>query len=220
MESLAGLKTPFRAHGRVTAGNAAGINDGATAALLADEETARELGLPIRMRLVSYSFVGRRARGDGRRPDPGDREGAGQGRPDHRRHRAPSRSTRRSPSRCSRFLEHFGIADDDARVNPYGGAIAMGHPLASSGVRLMTQLAAPVRGAPRGPLRPHHHVHRHRHGRHRDLGEPALERRSSRPSEHRHPCSTRAEELSSDAERVTQAKLRKVTLPPAAGRSA
>ena len=39
------------------------------------------------------------------------------------------------------FLEHFGIADDDARVNPYGGAIAMGHPLASSGVRLMTQLA-------------------------------------------------------------------------------
>jgi acetyl-CoA acyltransferase len=40
------------------------------------------------------------------------------------------------------FLEHFGIADDDPRVNPYGGAIAMGHPLASSGVRLMTQLAA------------------------------------------------------------------------------
>ncbi|MCW2725651.1 MAG: fadA, partial [Frankiales bacterium] len=39
------------------------------------------------------------------------------------------------------FLDHFGIADDDARVNPYGGAIALGHPLASSGVRLMTQLA-------------------------------------------------------------------------------
>ena len=58
MESLAGLKTPFRAHGKVTAGNAAGINDGATAALLADEETARELGLPVRMRLVSFSFVG------------------------------------------------------------------------------------------------------------------------------------------------------------------
>ena len=70
------LKTPFRPHGQVTAGNAAGINDGATAALLADEETARELGLPVKMRLVSYSFVGRRARGDGRRPDPGDREGA------------------------------------------------------------------------------------------------------------------------------------------------
>ena len=58
MESLAGLKTPFRAAGKVTAGNAAGINDGATAALLAEEETAKELGLPIKMRLVSYSFVG------------------------------------------------------------------------------------------------------------------------------------------------------------------
>jgi acetyl-CoA acyltransferase len=39
------------------------------------------------------------------------------------------------------FLQHYGIADDDPRVNPYGGAIAIGHPLASSGVRLMTQLA-------------------------------------------------------------------------------
>ena len=58
MDSLAALKTPFRAHGKVTAGNAAGINDGATAALLADEETARELGLPVKMRLVSYAFVG------------------------------------------------------------------------------------------------------------------------------------------------------------------
>ena len=47
------------------------------------------------------------------------------------------------------FLDHFGIADDDPRVNPYGGAIAVGHPLASSGVRLMTQLARAVRGAPR-----------------------------------------------------------------------
>src|SRR6185369_5808049 len=58
MESLAALKTPFRAHGKVTAGNAAGINDGATAALLADEETARELGLPVKMRLVTFAFVG------------------------------------------------------------------------------------------------------------------------------------------------------------------
>ena len=72
------------------------------------------------------------------------------------------------------FLDHFGIADDDPRVNPWGGAIAVGHPLASSGVRLMTQLAAAVRRAPRGPLRPDRHVHRHRHGRHGDLGEPEL----------------------------------------------
>ena len=77
------------------------------------------------------------------------------------------------------FLDHFGIADDDPRVNPYGGAIAFGHPLASSGVRLMTQLAAPVRRAARRPLRPHRHVRRLRHGRHRDLGEPELGRRDS-----------------------------------------
>ncbi|KPC62047.1 acetyl-CoA acetyltransferase, partial [Streptomyces sp. NRRL F-6602] len=58
LESLAGLKTPFRTHGRVTAGNAAGLNDGATASLLAAEDVANELGLPVKMRLVSYSFAG------------------------------------------------------------------------------------------------------------------------------------------------------------------
>ena len=76
MESLAALKTPFRAHGKVTAGNAAGINDGATACLLADEETARELGLPVQDAPGGLLLRRRRARGDGRRPDPGDREGA------------------------------------------------------------------------------------------------------------------------------------------------
>src|SRR3954449_13585660 len=58
MADLAGLRTPFRPHGRVTAGNAAGLNDGATACLLAAEDSARELGLPVRMRLVGYAFVG------------------------------------------------------------------------------------------------------------------------------------------------------------------
>ncbi|HZP15313.1 MAG TPA: thiolase family protein, partial [Nocardioides sp.] len=57
-ESLQGLKTPFRPAGRVTAGNAAGINDGATACLLAAEDVANELGLPIKMRLVSFAFAG------------------------------------------------------------------------------------------------------------------------------------------------------------------
>ena len=70
------LKTPFRPHGKVTAGNAAGLNDGATASLLADEETARELGLPVAMRLVSYGFVGVEPEIMGVRPDPVDREGA------------------------------------------------------------------------------------------------------------------------------------------------
>ena len=78
------------------------------------------------------------------------------------------------------FLDHYGIADDDARVNQYGGAIAFGHPLASSGVRLMTQLARQFEEQPRGPLRPHHHVRRLRHGRHGHLGEPALRGGSKR----------------------------------------
>src|SRR4051794_13457285 len=57
-EVLAGLRTPFRVHGRVTPGNAAGLNDGATACLLAAESVAGELGLPVAMRLVSYAFAG------------------------------------------------------------------------------------------------------------------------------------------------------------------
>jgi len=58
VETLATLKTPFRPHGRVTAGNAAGLNDGATGCILAAEETAAELGLPAAMRLVGYAFAG------------------------------------------------------------------------------------------------------------------------------------------------------------------
>ena len=58
VEDLAPLKTPFRPHGRVTAGNSAGLNDGATACLLASAEAAAELGLPTRMRLVGYAFAG------------------------------------------------------------------------------------------------------------------------------------------------------------------
>ncbi len=70
------------------------------------------------------------------------------------------------------FLDHFGIADDDPRVNPYGGAIAFGHPLASSGVRLMTQLARQFDERPDVRYGLTDHVRRHGHGRHRDLGEP------------------------------------------------
>jgi acetyl-CoA acyltransferase len=140
MEDLAGLKTPFRAHGRVTPGNAAGINDGATAALLADEETARELGLPVKMRLVSYSFVGVEPEVMGAGPIPATEKAlnqAGLTIDDI----GAFEVNEAFAVQVLAFLEHFGIDDDDPRVNPYGGAIAMGHPLASSGVRLMTQLA-------------------------------------------------------------------------------
>ncbi|HIW63594.1 MAG TPA: thiolase family protein [Candidatus Stackebrandtia excrementipullorum] len=140
MEKLAGLRTPFRPHGRVTAGNSAGLNDGATACIIAAEDVAEELGLSAAMRMVSYGFVGVEPEVMGVGPIP---------------------STEKALSKAGlsiediglfelneafavqvlAFLDHFGIADDDPRVNPWGGAIAVGHPLASSGVRLMTQLA-------------------------------------------------------------------------------
>jgi acetyl-CoA acyltransferase len=140
VEALAALRTPFRPHGRVTAGNAAGLNDGATVSLLAAAGTADELGLAPRMRLVGFGYAG---------VDP---EVMGIG---------PIPSTEKALARSGltiediglfelneafavqvlTFLDHFGIADDDPRVNAYGGAIAVGHPLASSGVRLMIQLA-------------------------------------------------------------------------------
>ncbi len=140
MASLATLKTPFRPHGRVTAGNAAGLNDGATACLLASGEAAAELGLPVGMRMVGYAFAGVEPEVMGYGPVP-----------------ATEKALARTGLRIEdiglfeineafavqvlAFLDHFGIADDDERVNPDGGAIAIGHPLASSGVRLMTQLA-------------------------------------------------------------------------------
>ncbi|GGT65862.1 thiolase family protein [Actinomadura citrea] len=139
-ESLAALKTPFRVHGNVTAGNAAGLNDGATACLLAAEDVARELGLAPRMRLVDFAFAGVEPEVMGVGPVP-----------------ATEKLLARNALTMDdiglieineafavqvlAFLEHFKIADDDARVNPWGGAIALGHPLASSGVRLMNQLS-------------------------------------------------------------------------------
>jgi len=140
LESLAGLKTPFRPHGRVTAGNAAGINDGATACLLADEETARELGLTPKMRLVAFAFAGVEPEVMGAGPIPATEKvlaKAGLSIDDI----GAFEINEAFAVQVLAFLEHYGIADDDPRVNPYGGAIAMGHPLASSGVRLMTQLA-------------------------------------------------------------------------------
>ncbi|MBB5112369.1 thiolase family protein [Micromonospora echinospora] len=140
MEKLAGLKTPFRPHGKVTAGNAAGLNDGATAALLVAEETARELGLPVGMRLVSFGFVGVEPEVMGIGPIPSTEKAlriAGLSIDDI----GLFELNEAFAVQVLAFLDHFGIADDDPRVNPWGGAIAIGHPLASSGVRLMTQLA-------------------------------------------------------------------------------
>ncbi len=140
LDGLAGLKTPFRPHGRVTAGNAAGLNDGATGALLAAEEVATELGLPIGMRMVSYAFVGVEPEVMGVGPIPSTEKALRLG--------GLSISdiglfelNEAFAVQVLAFLDHFGIGDDDPRVNPWGGAIAVGHPLASSGIRLMTQLS-------------------------------------------------------------------------------
>ena len=140
VEALAGLATPFRPHGRITAGNAAGLNDGATACLVAAADTAAELGLPARMTLVGYGFAG---------VDP-DVMGVGPIPATEKALRLTGLSiadiglfelNEAFAVQVLTFLDHYGIADDDPRVNQYGGAIAVGHPLASSGVRLMTQLA-------------------------------------------------------------------------------
>ncbi|WP_029069766.1 thiolase family protein [Jonesia quinghaiensis] len=141
VESIADLPTPFRAGGRVTAGNASPLTDGATMSLLAAEPVARDLNLPVAMRLVTFAYAGVEPEIMGYGPVP---------------------STLKALARAGltmddiglieineafavqvlAFLDHFGIKDDDPRVNPYGGAIAMGHPLAASGVRLMSQLAS------------------------------------------------------------------------------
>jgi acetyl-CoA acyltransferase len=139
-EDLASLKTPFRPHGRVTAGNAAGLNDGATACILASAEAARELGLSARMRLVSYAFAGVDPEVMGVGPIPATEKAlkqAGLAIGDI----GLFELNEAFAVQVLAFLEHFDIADDDPRVNEYGGAIAVGHPLASSGVRLMTQLS-------------------------------------------------------------------------------
>ena len=140
MEGLAGLKTPFRPAGRVTPGNSSGLNDGATAALLASEEKALELGLTIKAKLVTFAFAGVEPEIMGYGPVPSTLKAlkqAGLTIEDI----GAFEINEAFAVQVIAFLDHFGIADDDPRVNPYGGAIAVGHPLASSGVRLMLNLA-------------------------------------------------------------------------------
>ena len=147
MEGLAGLKTPFRPAGRVTPGNSSGLNDGATAALLASEEKALELGLTIKAKMVTYAFAGVEPEIMGYGPVPSTLKAlkqAGLKIEDI----GAFEINEAFAVQVIAFLDHFGIADDDPRVNPYGGAIAVGHPLASSGVRLMLNLARTFEAQP------------------------------------------------------------------------
>jgi len=147
LEALAGLRTPFRAGGRVTAGNSAGLTDGAAACLLASAEAAAELGLEPAMRLVAFAYAG---------VEP-DLMGLG-----------PVPATERVLAQAGLTLDDVGlielnepfavqvlswcdatgVASNDPRLNPYGGAIACGHPLAATGVRLLAQLAHGFRARP------------------------------------------------------------------------
>jgi acetyl-CoA acyltransferase len=141
LEGLAGLKTPFRPHGRVTAGNSSGLNDGASVSIIASGATAKELGLTPKMRMVSFAFAGVEPEIMGIGPVPSTEKAlrkAGLTIDDI----GLFEINEAFAVQVLSLLDHFGIADDDPRVNQWGGAIAMGHPLASSGVRLMIQLAA------------------------------------------------------------------------------
>jgi acetyl-CoA acyltransferase len=137
---LARLKPAFRPGGRVTAGNSAGLNDGAGCVLLTSRAAATELGLEPRMRLVDYAFVGVDPEAMGWGPVPATEKllaktGLGIGDLD------VIEMNEAFAVQCIAFLDHFGLPVDSPTVNPYGGAIALGHPLAMSGARLTQQLA-------------------------------------------------------------------------------
>jgi acetyl-CoA acyltransferase len=141
MEGLAALKTPFRPHGRVTAGTSSPLTDGATVSLLAGSSAVKELGLTPKMRMVSFAFAGVEPEIMGIGPIPATEKAlkkAGLSIDDI----GLFELNEAFAIQVLSLLDHFDIADDDPRVNPWGGAIAMGHPLAASGVRLMIQLAA------------------------------------------------------------------------------
>ncbi|MBN3812260.1 MULTISPECIES: 3-oxoadipyl-CoA thiolase [Paraburkholderia] len=137
LEALAKLKGVVGQDGSVTAGNASGVNDGACALLLANEENAKRFGLTPRARVLGIATAGVAPRVMGIGPAP---------------------ATQKLLARLNMTIDQFdvielneafasqglavlrmlGVADDDARVNPNGGAIALGHPLGMSGARLVT----------------------------------------------------------------------------------
>ena len=147
IEGLADLRTPFRAGGRVTAGNSAGLTDGATACFLAAEEVAGELGLEPKMRLVAFAFAGVEPELMGIGPIPATKrvlEQTGLTLDDIGLFELNEPFAVQVLSWC----DGMGVDPADPRLNPYGGAIACGHPLAATGVRLMAQLAYGFREKP------------------------------------------------------------------------
>jgi acetyl-CoA acetyltransferase family protein len=144
MAGLAQLKPAFRAGGRVTAGNSAGLTDGATASFLAAEDAVHELGLQPKLRLVGYAYAGVAPHLMGIGPVPATQrvlEQAGITIEDVDMFELNEPFAVQVLTWC----DELGISADDPRLNPYGGAIACGHPLAATGVRLVSQLAYGMR---------------------------------------------------------------------------
>jgi acetyl-CoA acyltransferase len=135
IEALARLPTPFRASGTVTAGNASGVNDGAAALIIASEAAARRHGLAPLARVAGGAAAGVAPRIMGFGPAVAARQLLGRLRLDAS-DLAAIELNEAFASQALATMRELGIADDDARVNPNGGAIALGHPLGMSGARI------------------------------------------------------------------------------------
>jgi acetyl-CoA acyltransferase len=147
LDAIRDLPTPFRPGGRVTAGNSAGLTDGATVSLLASERAAEEHGLEPKLRLVSFAFAGVEPELMGMGPVPATKKvleqaGLSIDQVDAFELNEPF------AVQVLTWCEGMGVSPDDERLNPYGGAIACGHPLAATGVRLVAQLAYAMRERP------------------------------------------------------------------------
>ncbi|MDH1333846.1 3-oxoadipyl-CoA thiolase [Comamonas thiooxydans] len=137
IEALARLKGVVRPDGTVTAGNASGVNDGACALLLANEEAAKQYGLVPRARVVGMAVAGVAPRIMGFGPAPAVRKVLAQTGLTLDQMDVIELNEAFAAQGLA-VLRDLGIADDDRRVNQWGGAIALGHPLGASGARLAT----------------------------------------------------------------------------------
>ena len=137
LEALAKLKGVVHAEGSVTAGNASGVNDGACALLIANAEAAQQYGLTPRARIVGMATAGVAPRVMGIGPAPATQKLLKQlGMTIDQMDIIELNEA--FASQALAVLRELGVADDDPRVNPYGGGIALGHPLGMSGARLVT----------------------------------------------------------------------------------
>ena len=140
LEILSALKPSFRKGGTVTAGNASGLNDGAAALLMASEQGIRQFNLTPKARIVSMGVAGVEPKYMGMGPIPASHialKKAGLAIKDI----ALIEINEAFASQVLCCLRGLGIADNDSRVNPNGGAIALGHPLGMSGARILNSVA-------------------------------------------------------------------------------